>query len=635
MMHVQVGIVAPYEELGRLCEEVCLELSEKAEVRVGNLTAGVELAREMERSGTDVVISRGGTALAIERAVEIPVVPIEVSALDIMRALVEARKLGRTIGVIGFRNVIYGIEEIAELLEVELVPIEIQSEVDVQPRLESAMKEGIDVVVGDATSIDATYALGLPNILIRSGRKAINQAIVEAKHVAEVRARERQRAKELSAILDFAHEGIVGVGSDGRIRVFNPVSERVLGVDEKDAIGLLADDVIPGVSMERLAKSGQVEVGEISKIGKTTIVSTRVPITVNDEVTGAVITFQDVTRIQQLEEKVRKELRSKGYIAKYTFDDIKTVDKMMKNVVERARRYARVDSTILIIGETGTGKELFAQSVHNESDRKDFPFVAINCAAVPETLLESELFGYEEGAFTGARKGGKKGVFEQAHKGTIFLDEIGEMPVQLQSRLLRVIEEREIMRVGGEGVIPVDVRIVAATNVNLREAIEKSLFREDLYYRLSTLMILIPPLRERVDDIGMFAEEFLVRYSQELKQPPKRFEPEAVRILKAHSWPGNVRELDNVIQRVVVSVTSDEIGAEDLALVLHQHGAHWQQTSLGDSEGLPFDGTLENLEREAIKRALEVTGGNRTRAAEMLGISRATLWRRLNSMDSD
>jgi PAS domain-containing protein len=229
MVHVQVGIVAPYEELGRLCEEVCLELSEKAEVRVGNLTAGVQLARELERSGADVIITRGGTGSLIERAVQVPVVRIEVSTLDIMRALIEARKHGCVIGVIGFRSVIYGIEELAELLEVEVVPIEIESEVEVESRLRSTVGEGIDVVVGDVISTKVTSRFGLHNVLICSGKQAIKQAIVNAKHVAKVRIHERQRAQELSAILEFAHEGIIGVGPDCRIRVFNPGSERVAG----------------------------------------------------------------------------------------------------------------------------------------------------------------------------------------------------------------------------------------------------------------------------------------------------------------------------------------------------------------------------------------------------------------------
>lgn len=625
MANVKLGIVAPYEELGYLCEEVCLELSERAEIKVGNLTEGIKLAGRLERSGIDAIITRGGTALLIERAVQIPVIRIEVSTVDIIRALIKARGFGQTIAVIGFRNVIYGIEEIAELLEIEVIPIEIESETEIESKLKSAVKEGIEVVVGDVISTKTTSKFGLHSVLICSGKQAIKEAILNAKNIAMVRMSERQRAQELSTILEFAYEGIIGVDLNGRIRVFNPVSERVLGIKKENALGLPVETVIPGLSLEKISKLEKIKVGELKKIGQTTIVITCVPIRINDKITGAVITFQDVTRIQQLEEKVRRELHSKGHVAKYSFEDIKTVDATMKKLIHQARKYSKVDSAVLIIGETGTGKELFAQSIHNASNRREFPFVAINCAAMPESLLESELFGYEEGAFTGARKGGKKGVFEQAHRGTIFLDEIGEMPVELQSRLLRVIEEQEIMRIGANSIIPVDVRIVAATNVNLKDAIKEGSFREDLYYRLGALMIQVPPLRNRPEDIIMFAKEFLIKFTQELGQLPKQFEPEAFVVLQSYPWPGNVRELNNIIQRIVVGIESNVVNANKVAEILNQDdfGRH-------PNSPREYGGTLADLEQGAIERALEATGGNRKRAAEILGISRTTLWRKLN-----
>lgn len=627
-MHVRIGIVAPYRELADLCREVCAGLSENAEIRLGDLAEGAAVAAEMERSGADVIISRGGTALAIQRTVDIPVVPIEVSPLDIMRALVEARELGSVIGVVGFQNVVYSVEEIAWILGLTLVPIEIKAEAEAESRVERAVREGVDVIVGDAISAKATSSLGIPSVLVRSGKEAIRRAVDQAKHIAEVRKRERERSQELAAILDFAHEGILGVGSGGEIRVINPVAERVLGMKAKEAIGRHISDVIPEVSVERLATSAKAEVGELSKVGPNIIVSTRVPIHVNGHFAGAVITFQDVTRIQHLEEKVRKELHSKGYVAKYGFADIGTRSPRMRDLLERSRKYAAVDSTVLITGETGTGKEMLAQSIHNESRRRDFPFVAINCAAMPSSLLESELFGYEEGAFTGARRGGKQGLFEQAHKGSIFLDEIGEMPVQLQARLLRVLEEREVMRVGGDRVIPVDVRVIAATNVELRNAIAEGRFREDLYYRLDKLALHIPPLRARTRDISMLAEEFLTHSSKALGTPCKRLAPDALKLLESHSWPGNVRELKNVIERIVIGVDSRVVDAQAVLDLIDVGEAIVHPTQIEEGK-TRSPSRLADLEREAIRDALVATGGNRGAAARMLGISRATLWRRL------
>ncbi len=225
--------------------------------------------------------------------------------------------------------------------------------------------------------------------------------------------------------------------------------------------------------------------GELQQIGSTSIVTNRVPIVVDGEVMGVVATFQDVEKFQRMEASVRKKLRAKGHVAKFRFEDIIGTSQAIMNAIGTAKLYARVNSTLLLLGESGTGKELFAQSIHNSSERRDNPFVAVNCAALPGSLLESELFGYVEGAFTGARKGGSPGLFEMAHTGTIFLDEISEMQPNLQALLLRVLQEKEVTRIGGDSVIPVDVRIIAATNRDLYAMVEKGLFREDLYYRLA------------------------------------------------------------------------------------------------------------------------------------------------------
>lgn len=629
---MKLGIVAPYRELLELCQETCSEVGEHADIRLGDLAAGVAVAREMESSGVDVIVSRGGTALAIERELDVPVVPIEVSPIDVMRALVEARDYGRAIGVVGFKNVVYGIDAIADILGITLVPIEIERESDAGPRIEAAVGHGVHVVVGDAISAKTTAKLGVQSVLIRSGKEAIRSAIDEAKHVATVRKRERERAEEIKAILYFAHEGIIGTGSDGAIRVFNPVAARVLGIQQQEAIGRNITEVMPDVSMERLKSSEKAEVAELSRIGQTAVISSRVPISIKGEVTGAVITFQDVTRIQQLEEKVRKELNAKGHVAQYHFCHILTATESMKELIERAHKYAKVDSTVLIRGETGTGKELFAQSIHNESARKSFPFVAINCAAVPETLLESELFGYEEGAFTGARRGGKQGLFEQAHRGTMFLDEIGEMSTTLQSRLLRVLEEHEVMRVGGDRIIPIDVRIIAATHVDLLDAISEGRFREDLYYRLNKLSLKVPALRLRTADIPLFCKHFLEHYSKRFGGKVRSITPEAMSILESYSWPGNVRELRSIIERLVACVESDVIDSRHVQSLMHDE-LYGSSVDSRVSTNPPLPGSLDDLERDAIRRALAESGGNKKEAAESLGISRATLWRKLKQME--
>lgn len=274
------------------------------------------------------------------------------------------------------------------------------------------------------------------------------------------------------------------------------------------------------------------------------------------KVTGSYYCIQEITYIKKLEQNLSKKLRDKGQVARYKFDDIKTESKNMKKIKDLGKKIAKSDYTVLITGESGTGKELMAQSIHNESLRSNQPFIAINCAAMPENLLESELFGYAEGAFTGALKGGKKGLFEQANNGTIFLDEIGDMPIYLQTKLLRVLQENQVMRVGGENVVDIDVRVIAATNKNLLEMIKQEKFRADLYYRINVLPINILPLRERKEDILMMLNYFM--------KNKKIINDEVKEILNRYYWPGNIRELRNIAMYIDIMCENNEVCIYDL-----------------------------------------------------------------------
>ena len=288
-----------------------------------------------------------------------------------------------------------------------------------------------------------------------------------------------------------------------------------------------------------------------------------VPVSGESQDFGAVITFQGTEQIQAEEGKLRKRIYSTGFTAKYDFTHILYKSSVMEKLIQTAEKYSYADSNILIHGETGTGKELFAHAVHNASPRAGGAFVAINCAAMPENLLESELFGYEEGAFTGARKGGKPGLFEFAHGGTLFLDEVEGMSTALQCKLLRVLQEREIMRVGGNRIISVDVRIVAATNEDLERRVEEGSFRRDLYYRLNTLPVLIPPLREREGDLLLLIDHFCRNIGASFT-----LSPELERLLLAHQWRGNIRELRNVVEYFSY-LGHTVVGVEELPPTFH------------------------------------------------------------------
>lgn len=630
-MNFRLGFIAPYSELGNLARVVCDELSEEVDIRYGDLGRGVELAQEMQSRKVDVIISRGGTALAIEHAVDIPVVPIQVSGFDIIRAIHAAKQFGDTIAVIGFKNVIYGTESVQDILGVSIKLIYLEEEKDAESQIAAAVKGGFRVIVGDAISTRVTAKHGATGILIQSGKEAIVKALEEAKHVAAARRREQQKAEELKTILDFAYEGIIAIDRNGIIKIFNPVAAKLLGVSSSRAVGKHVAEVAPSVGLDLVRASGRSKLGMTQRIGNTTIVGNRVPIVLGSEVEGVVFTFQDVTHIQQVEKEVRRKLYLKGHVARHAFKDIITQDEEMHEIMELASRFASANSTVLLLGETGTGKELFAQSIHNVSKRSNGPFVAVNCAALPESLLESELFGYEEGAFTGSKKGGKPGLFELAHGGTIFLDEIGDMSLPIQARLLRVLEQREVMRLGSDKVLPVDVHVVAATHKNLKEAVSKGLFRADLYYRVNVLTIVIPPLRRRCRDIEGLANHFVASFCNGHKLPRKTLTAQAMQILKEYSWPGNVRELRNICERMVVGLDGNRIHSQDVVRILEIDSETSVSGSSPDSVIFSMEGGLREINNEVIRQVLEQVEGNKTKAAELLGISRTTLWRRLNA----
>jgi propionate catabolism operon transcriptional regulator len=331
----------------------------------------------------------------------------------------------------------------------------------------------------------------------------------------------------------------------------------------------------------------------------------------NDVTSGALIRLRNTNQIIQEEGKIRQQLAKEGLMAKYHFKDILGSSKAIRENIEMAERYSKVNSNILILGETGTGKELFADSIHNASLRADKPFVAINCAALPENLLESELFGYEPGAFSGASRQGKIGLFELADKGTLFLDEIGEMPIALQAKLLRVLQEKEVRRIGSTNVHSVDVRVISATNIDIEREVEEGKFRPDLYYRLDLLDIRIPPLRERKEDIEELFSSFVAKIASEMGRKVPHLTDDAAEMLKNYRWKGNVRELRNICERLVVLNDSDSVNADTMRLL-----------NIFRDQPKP--------QKEAVQTRTYTTSKkvNQTEIARELGISRTTLWRR-------
>lgn len=478
---------------------------------------------------------------------------------------------------------------------------------------------------------------------IRNGNKiigsvAVFQDITELQTVAV----ELENVKDLKSTLESAiesfFEGIVIVDRNGKITMINQSYCDFLGVERAKVIGRHVVDVIPNTRMHVVAQGGKAEVTEIQRINEHNCVVTRIPIVKDGETVGAVgkVVFKDVKDLKILSNKLTKlefeleyykeELR-KVSGGKYTFDSIIGNSEKMVWMKSIAHKASKGNSTVLILGESGTGKEVFAQAIHNGSIRNKGPFIKVNCAALPENLLETELFGYDEGAFTGAKKGGKPGKFELSNRGTIFLDEIGDMPISMQVKLLRVLQEREFERVGGTKTIKLDLRVIAATNRDLTKMIEQGQFRQDLYYRLDIISLAIPPLRERTEDIPMLCDMLLKKINRRVQHYVEGTSPATLKLLMAYKWPGNVRELENVLERALNLMDDNEvlIAPEHLPPMVKKTNKVKEPIEVAEN----LAEMLDDAEKQAILKVLEEAGGNKSKAAKLLGIHRSGFYQKL------
>jgi PAS domain S-box-containing protein len=474
------------------------------------------------------------------------------------------------------------------------------------------------------------------------GAMAIFKDITELVKLAEEITDLKEMRMMLEAIIHSSEEAISVVDEHGNGILINPAYTRITGLSEEEVIGKPATaDIAEGESMHmQVLKTRRPVRGVRMKVGPKNrdVVVNVAPIIVDGVLKGSVGVIHDVSEIQRLTAELNRARQIiRTLEAKYSFADIIGTSEEIKIAIEQAKVAAKTPVTILLRGESGTGKELFAHAIHNASDRKYNKFIRVNCAAISETLLESELFGYEEGAFSGAKRGGKRGLFEEANNGSIFLDEIGELSANTQAKLLRVLQEGEIVRVGGTKPIPINVRIIAATNVNLEKAIAEGTFREDLYYRLNRMPIYIPPLRARKEDIPALCQHLIQKLNQDYGRNVEGVTPAALDRLLAYDWPGNVRELENVLGRAMIFMKFNE-------MMIDVHHIPPLDISRADSslrrnekelEIRPLEEMVEQYESSIIKQALRKYNNNKTATARALGISIRNLYYKLEKYGID
>lgn len=472
------------------------------------------------------------------------------------------------------------------------------------------------------------------------GALAVFRDVTEFSNLTEEITNLRQVRTFLSAVINATQDAIQVVDANGIGILINPAYTRITGLTEKDVIGKpAAVDIAEGQSMHMQVLKTRKSVSNVfMKVGpmRRQVVVTVDPIIVDGQLLGSVGVAHDVSEIVRLTEELdRMKKIVRQLEAKYTFDEVVAISPLMIQAVEQAKRVAQTSVTVLLRGESGTGKELFAHAIHSASPRRHQPFVRVNCAALPKSILESELFGYVDGAFTGARKGGKRGLFEEANGGTLFLDEVGVMDLSLQASLLRVLQEKEILRVGDSKPIPVDVRVIAATNVSLEQLLVEGRFREDLYYRLNVIPIFIPPLRQRTEDLPELCQHLLRKLNQEYGRSVKGVDEKVMEVFRRYRWPGNVRELENVLGRAMINMRyqEDVIRLEHLPpLVPSFRGPEYLIADGAGDPGKnpePLKVSLLKAEKEAIQRALAACSYNKTKAARALGISVRSLYNKM------
>ena len=616
---VKIRVFIPHLELKEIFEDVVRKLPQYKNIQIETIYVFGTPEALAQNEDADVLVARGMTYDTLKKLFpDKHVIEIHVSSFDIFDALVQCRKQhAKKIALCLHKKKFHCMEELEELCGASISLYDAQDQKTTETSIQKALEDGADIFVGAGTMCGICDRMGLKWVHIHTNYDAVEVAMLEAVNAARTINQERAKTVIIKEMLNHSEEGVLAVNGRGQILNINNQAYRIFQLSTVDSV--------EGKTLQELDHSkewaelidGSERRDRILKINGTSYYVQFKPLSDGTSEAGALMFIRNADRIIEEEQKIRKGLSEKGLTAKYSFKDILGKSQAIRENIQMAERYSRVNSNVLIVGETGTGKELFAHSIHQASSRRDQPFVALNCAALPENLLESELFGYEAGAFSGAAKGGKIGLFELAHKGTIFLDEIGEIPITLQAKLLRVLQEKEIRRIGSTSVHPIDVRVVSATNINIEEKIKEGQFRSDLYYRLNLLDITIPPLRERKEDIQELVDFYLTRFACEMGKPIPSLTPDAAHLLAQHSWPGNVRELRNVCERLIVLNDSDVISTGLLRQLKIFRESSIEEPSLNLVEETSDDSVYSRLKPKKKKKEL----------AKELGVSRTTLWR--------
>lgn len=624
-----------YRGQEKLVEKALVELDDN-EIEVhfieGVLEELIDKVQYEVVNGAEVLLAGGANADLVREKFNIPLLDFKISEFDILSAISEGFAIGKKPALVTYCNEMpTKLKEYLVLQNMDILNIVYE---DAQ-ELEAAIAQSeADVIIGRAHSMEVGKRYGKATVPISYSVSGMRDTLLEAKHIAKEIRKVRQENQYKNIILNYTMNGVLLVDDSGVIIDRNPMAKDILKSQTAHLKNQNIENLFSFIDLEQFKSGPEKEISEVVKIEEEEILVQMVKMEEDfHKYNGMIVLLSKMNDILKAQVAYRKKKilseRKKGFHAKNRFQDIIGQSVQLKECIEDARVFAASDASCLLYGETGVGKEIFAQSIHNDSKRSMGPFIAINCGALPESLLEAELFGYEEGAFTGSKKGGKKGVFELADGGTLFLDEIGEISPLMQTRLLRVLQEHEIMRVGGERIIPVDVRVIAATNKDLEHAKPEE-FRKDLLYRLNVLELQLPPLRQREGDaLYLFEHFYKQRRSRELSHV--ELPPEVEEILEIYQWPGNIREMQNVCERYCLYM-EQTLTINPVVMKRCMIRAIGEERLLQEMlRKYKYD--EKNIPVELVLALKQVMSYSREKIAQVLGSSRTTIWRIMKEKD--
>lgn len=629
----EICLIAPTNSLRKKAQLIIDENKENICIYEASLDNALYLAKSLAKQGIKIFISRRGTVTHIANNSNFIVVEIPSMMSDYLEVMDKIKGCKGLVAFFSYDTCLSDeVKTMCQLLDINAKHYAFKNIADTDIAVLEALKDGAQIGVGGALTQISAEKHGLKHFVLENSKDSICLAIEEAKRLLEFKKIEEKKSEILAlelqrykSVLEYTNDAIISIDNTGKIDVINKVAEKLLKLIPNTTLGNNIQDVLPSERILKTLKSDKAEVGYLVNSQGMSLYVNSVPIKVNGITKGVVSTLQDIKSIQKTENNIRVKLHNKGLVTKYSFSDIIGQDRSLVAAKEIAENYAHSNATVLIHGATGTGKEMFAQSICKAGERKNAPWVAINCATLEKNLLDSELFGYVEGAFTGALKGGKAGLFEIAHTGTLFLDEIAEMPVELQAKLLRVLQEKEIRRLGGSTVMPIDVRIIAATNKDLAKLVAEKTFREDLYYRLNVLNLYIPPLKNRRIDINELAEYFMTEFK--CSSPSQiKYLHKTLQELKDYDWPGNIRELKNFVERIATMINNVSNSA-NLQILIDQLLNEKLRNKIPSAHTETEN--FSSWEKERIINTIKKNNGKLGKSAVELGISRTTLWRKI------